>query len=36
MIMVGEKASDIVRGRDPLAASNARFYAAPDWREKQR
>ena len=35
-IMIGEKASDIIRGRDPLAASNAPFYVAPDWREKQR
>ncbi len=35
-IMIGEKASDIIRGRDPLAASNAPFYVAPDWRERQR
>jgi choline dehydrogenase len=35
-IMIGEKASDIIRGLDPLAASNAPFYVAPDWRERQR
>jgi choline dehydrogenase len=35
-IMIGEKASDIIRGSDPLAASNAPFYVAPDWRDKQR
>ena len=35
-IMIGEKASDIIRGRDPLAASNAPFYVAPNWREKHR
>src|SRR5271168_7061 len=35
-IMIGEKASDIIRGRDPLAASNAPFHVAPDWRERQR
>jgi choline dehydrogenase len=35
-IMIGEKASDIIRGGPPLAASNAPFYVAPDWRERQR
>ncbi len=35
-IMMGEKASDIIRGRAPLAASNAPFHVALDWREKQR
>ncbi len=35
-IMIGEKASDMIRGRDPLPASNAGFYEAEDWREKQR
>jgi choline dehydrogenase len=35
-IMIGEKASDIIRGRPPLAASNAPFHVAPDWRERQR
>jgi len=35
-IMIGEKASDMIRGRDALAVSNAPFYVAPNWREKQR
>jgi choline dehydrogenase len=35
-IMIGEKAADIIRGRDPLPASNAPFWVAPDWRERQR
>jgi choline dehydrogenase len=35
-IMIGEKAADMIRGRDPLAASNAPFWVAPDWRERQR
>jgi choline dehydrogenase len=35
-IMIGEKAADMIRGRDPLPASNAPFYVAPDWRAKQR
>ncbi|MDW3206878.1 MAG: choline dehydrogenase [Alphaproteobacteria bacterium] len=35
-IMVGEKASDIIRGRDPLPASNAPVWIAPDWETKQR
>jgi choline dehydrogenase len=35
-IMIGEKAADIILGREPLAASNAPFHVAPDWREKQR
>jgi choline dehydrogenase len=35
-IMVAEKASDIVRGRDPLPASNAPVWIAPDWKTKQR
>ena len=35
-IMIGEKASDIIRGRDPLAASNAPFHVAANWREAQR
>lgn len=35
-IMVAEKAADIVRGRDPLAPSNADVWIAPDWRTKQR
>ncbi len=35
-IMVGEKGADIVRGRDPLPASNAPVWIAPDWETKQR
>ena len=35
-IMIGEKAADMIRGRDPLPASNAPFYVAPDWETKQR
>jgi choline dehydrogenase len=35
-IMIGEKASDIIRDRAPLAASNAPFHVAADWRERQR
>lgn len=35
-IMVGEKAADILRGRDPLPASNAPVWIAPDWETKQR
>jgi choline dehydrogenase len=35
-IMIGEKASDHILGHDPLPASNAGFYEAPDWRTSQR
>jgi choline dehydrogenase len=35
-IMIAEKAADIVRGRDPLAASNAPVWIAPDWETRQR
>jgi choline dehydrogenase len=35
-IMVGEKAADIIRGRQPLPPSNAKAYVAPDWETKQR
>ena len=35
-IMIGEKAADMIRGRDPLPASNAPFYIAPDWERLQR
>jgi choline dehydrogenase len=35
-IMVGEKAADIIRGKDPLPPSNAEAYVAPDWKTKQR
>ena len=35
-IMIGEKAADMIRGRQPLPASNAPFYRAPDWQTSQR
>ena len=35
-IMLAEKASDHIRGRPPLPASNAPFYAASDWETRQR
>jgi choline dehydrogenase len=35
-IMLAEKAADMIRGRDPLPASNAPYYVAPDWETKQR
>jgi choline dehydrogenase len=35
-IMLAEKAADMIRGLDPLPASNAPYYVAPDWKEKQR
>ena len=35
-IMVGEKAADIIRGKDALPPSNAKAYVAPDWETKQR
>jgi choline dehydrogenase len=35
-IMVGEKASDHILGRDPLARANARPWQHPDWQGAQR
>ena len=35
-IMIGEKAADMILGRDPLPASNAPYHAAPDWETRQR
>ena len=35
-IMIAEKAADMIRGRDPLPASNAPFYVAPAWGTRQR
>jgi choline dehydrogenase len=35
-IMIGEKAADMILGRDPLPASNAPYHLAPDWETKQR
>jgi len=34
--MIGEKASDIIRGRAPLPASNAPYHVAPEWKTRQR
>ena len=35
-IMMAERAADMVCGRDPLPASNAPYYVAPDWETRQR
>ena len=35
-IMIAEKASDHIRGRAMLAASDALFFVAPDWQSTQR
>ncbi|MFE0753357.1 choline dehydrogenase [Inquilinus sp. NPDC058860] len=35
-IMIGEKAADIILGREPLPPSNAPVYEAPDWQTAQR
>jgi choline dehydrogenase len=35
-IMLAEKAADMIRGLDPLPASNAPYYVAPDWETAQR
>lgn len=35
-IMIGEKAADLILGKDPLPASNAPVYVAPDWETAQR
>jgi choline dehydrogenase len=35
-IMMGEKAADMILGRDPLPASNAPVVIADGWRERQR
>jgi choline dehydrogenase len=35
-IMLAEKAADTIRGLDPLPASNAPYYVAPEWETKQR
>ena len=35
-IMIGEKASDMILGREPLPASNAPAYVAEDWETRQR
>lgn len=35
-IMIGEKAADLILGKDPLPASNAPVYVAEDWETAQR
>ena len=35
-IMIGEKASDLILGKDPLPPSNAPVYQAKDWETRQR
>jgi len=35
-IMVGEKASDLILGRDPLPPSNVPVFVAEDWQTRQR
>lgn len=35
-IMVGEKASDLILGKTPLARANSRPWLAPDWQTSQR
>lgn len=35
-IMIGEKASDLILGRQPLPASNVPVFVAPDWEARQR
>ena len=35
-IMIGEKGADLILGKEPLPASNAPFWVAPNWREAQR
>ncbi|MEL7544511.1 MAG: GMC oxidoreductase, partial [Pseudomonadota bacterium] len=35
-IMVAEKAADIILDKDPLPASNAPYYVAPEWQTTQR
>jgi choline dehydrogenase len=35
-IMIGEKAADMILGRDPLPASNAAYYEAANWKVAQR
>ncbi len=35
-ILIGEKASDHILGRDPLPAEHRRFWQHPEWRSRQR
>jgi choline dehydrogenase len=34
--MLAEKAADMIRGLDPLPASNTPYYVASGWETKQR
>lgn len=35
-MMIGEKAADMIAGKDPLPASNLPYYSDPDWETTQR
>ena len=35
-IMLAEKASDLIRGREPLPPLDVPVYIAPEWETKQR
>ena len=35
-LMIGEKASDMILGREPLPASNLQPWINPNWRDSQR
>lgn len=35
-IMMAEKLSDVIRGKEPLAPSNAEYWIHPEWKTKQR
>jgi choline dehydrogenase len=35
-IMIAEKAADIIRGKHPIAPSNAPYYVAGNWQASQR
>ena len=35
-MMIGEKAADLIVGRDPLPPSNLPYYIDPEWRTRQR
>ena len=35
-IMIGEKAADMIAGRSPLPPADLPYYAAPDWKTRQR
>jgi choline dehydrogenase len=35
-MMIGEKAADMIAGKDPLPASNLPYYSDPNWETSQR